>query len=913
MIQRLSFILNSCDAKNRGGDPLKPCAVFALLFFALLVLTSPLFAQEQEPARLLHEADRLAWLNNWDKAGPLYERAETLFSQNGNARKMLVAKNGRVQASMQTRFFPDLSRELARDMKNPIIQSDPGLKLRWLVAKAEVDIEIDPPAAQRGWEEVRAIASRMGDKAWEARAQGKLGYIAFFQGDIYQTQELMREALLTAQSLGDVGAQIWYATTIGNGLGELGLHDQALRFLDEAFKIAESNPDAGFPYRALTGKARALAELKNRGEARKLLEQGLKELRAARRPLDESWFLIVLARLSAAENNLPLAIAYLETTRNLCIEGGFHHTLAWSMFELAKVYRDNGNLQRAEERANLAMTAMRQVQDKYHLPQHLALLAELVAKRGRFREADELLEQAADATEAMLANVPSTFSKTSLIATMSAIYVGHFVLAVEYLKDKPRAFEILERARGRAAADIIRSHSLKPPNPDEKTRALERQISQIQTSLQFTNLNNKNERNTLLDQLWRRKEELNSIPEPRTRFQELTIHSRPVTLEELRQVMRPDEVLLEYILSEPASYCIVITKKSFEILALAGRRKIEALVDSYLSEGRGLKPGNDEARHLYSLLLRPALSGQAQTKRLTIVPDGKLHLLPFDSLIDSKGRYVLETHTVSVAPSATVYHLLNTIQKTEEADLPFLGIGGVPYGQDAAAPPKQTSSLGSTRGLSELDFSRLPNLPGSGEEIEAVARIAGNQSVTLTGTSATKAAFVSQDISRYKVVHLAVHALSDTTFPDRSSLILWKDPNSDMDGLLQERDIRYLKLNADLVVLSACDIGMGRLQGQEGMVNLVRAFFYAGARTVVASLWETGDITTKILMTGFYSHLVAGKDKAEALRLAKLDILKKFGSTAPVFHWAGFLAFGEGGSAVQLQDERGSQRTAQIR
>lgn len=97
------------------------------------------------------------------------------------------------------------------------------------------------------------------------------------------------------------------------------------------------------------------------------------------------------------------------------------------------------------------------------------------------------------------------------------------------------------------------------------------------------------------------------------------------------------------------------------------------------------------------------------------------------------------------------------------------------------------------------------------------------------------------------------------------------------------------------------------------MVNLVREFFYAGERTVVASLWETGDITTKALITGFYSHLVAGKDKAEALRLAKLDILKEFGRTTPVFHWAGFLAFGEGSSTVQLQGEGGSQRPAQIR
>ena len=879
-------------------------ALLNLLSFTLLAVSVPLTAQEQDPGRLLDEADRLAWLNNWDKAGPLYAAAETLFSQSGNTRNLLLAKIGRIQASMQTRFVPDLSRELTRDMENPIIQSDSSLKLRWLVAKAEVDIEIDPPAAQRAWEEVRAIAGRLKDKAWEARAQGKLGYIAFFQGDIYQTQELMREALLASQSLGDVGAQIWYATTIGNGLGELGLHDQALKFLDEAFKIAESNRDVGFPYRALTGKARALAELKNRAEARKLLEQGLKELRAAKRRLDESWFLIVLARLSAAESNLPLAIAYLETTRNLCIQGGFHHTLAWSMFELAKVYRDNGNLQKAEERANLAMTAMRQVQDKYHLPQHLALLAELVAKRGRFREGDELLEQAADATEAMLANVPSTFSKTSLISTMSAIYVGHFVLATEYLKDKPRAFEILERARGRAAADIIRSPSLKPPNPDDRTRALEKQISQIQTSLQFTNLNNKSQRNALLDHLWRRKEELNSIPEPRTRFQELTIHSRPVTLEELRQVLRPDEVVLEYVLSEPASYCIVITKQTFDIVPLAGRRKIEALIEGYLWDVRALKSSADKSGQLYSLLLRPALGGQAQSKRLTVVPDGKLHLLPFDSLIDAKGRYLVETYTVSVAPSATVYHLLNTSQKTGQADLPLLGIGGVPYGQDSGILPKQTSNLLPTRGLSEMDLTQLPFLPGSAEEIEAVARIAGNQTVKLTGAKASKAAFLSQEVSRFKILHFAVHALSDTTFPDRSSLVLWRDPNSDGDGLLQERDIHYLKLNAELVVLSACNIGTGRLQGQEGMVNLVRAFFYAGARTVVASLWETGDLAAKKLMKAFYEHLVAGREKPEALRLAKLDVLKQFGRTAPVFHWAGFLSFGEGNSAVHFSAGR---------
>jgi tetratricopeptide (TPR) repeat protein len=109
----------------------------------------------------------------------------------------------------------------------------------------------------------------------------------FFQGDIYRTQELMREAFYSAESLGDLGAQIWYATVIGNGLGELGLPDQALKFLDEALRSAEGNKDAGFPFFAYAGKARSLAELKNRSEAKKMLEKGLREAQSFNRRLDD--------------------------------------------------------------------------------------------------------------------------------------------------------------------------------------------------------------------------------------------------------------------------------------------------------------------------------------------------------------------------------------------------------------------------------------------------------------------------------------------------------------------------------------------------------------------------------------------------------------------------------------------------
>jgi hypothetical protein len=139
----------------------------------------------------------------------------------------------------------------------------------------------------------------------------------------------------------------------------------------------------------------------------------------------------------------------------------------------------------------------------------------------------------------------------------------------------------------------------------------------------------------------------------------------------------------------------------------------------------------------------------------------------------------------------------------------------------------------------------------------------------------------------------------------------WKDPRSDTGGLLQERDIRHLNLNAGLVVLSACDTSAGRLQGQEGMVNLVRAFFYAGARTVVASLWEAGDTATSVLMKHFYSHLMDGEDKAESLRHAKLDLLRKYGEESVPFDWTGFVTVGEGNLPLFLGTRETSLRNKQ--
>jgi CHAT domain-containing protein len=132
-------------------------------------------------------------------------------------------------------------------------------------------------------------------------------------------------------------------------------------------------------------------------------------------------------------------------------------------------------------------------------------------------------------------------------------------------------------------------------------------------------------------------------------------------------------------------------------------------------------------------------------------------------------------------------------------------------------------------------------------------------------------------------------------------LLLGVDPASHDDGLLQVREIIRLRFNADLVTLSACNTGVGKLEGEEGVTNLVEAFLVSGAKSVVASLWSADDTYTLDLMERFYTHLAEGQAKAAALRQAKLDLLAKFGKQVPPYYWGAFVLAGDGGSPVPLR------------
>ena len=195
----------------------------------------------------------------------------------------------------------------------------------------------------------------------------------------------------------------------------------------------------------------------------------------------------------------------------------------------------------------------------------------------------------------------------------------------------------------------------------------------------------------------------------------------------------------------------------------------------------------------------------------------------------------------------------------------------------------------------ERGFSFV-RLPYTRNEVLAISNLFPlDQRHVYLGAEAREEAVKSEKLDDFRFIHFATHSFLDEIRPGRSGILLSRAPQSLEDGILQMGEIMRLKMNADLVTLSACSTGLGKLVNGEGVLGLTRAFFYAGARNVAVLLWNVNDFATATLMVSFYRHLTRGVPESEALRQAKLSLLH---SSQPLWHhpyfWAAFVIEGEG-------------------
>ena len=839
------------------------------------------------PRELLDEGEHLFWLNNPVEAQPLYARAERLFEADGDRRNAFYARISQIPAEMESRNLADLSQYLAKELRRPGIDKDPYLRLRLLVVKGEVDLNLDGVSSRPVWREVESLATSLGERQLASRASGELGILAFLAGNSSEAKWRVGKALVYARIVNDVGAQIRYLSMIGQGFAEVGRTEEALKYLDLALKTAARNPDTGFPRLATIGKVSALTTAGRYPEARALLDHALAFAKAKGLNGYEVDVLAQYGLIATKSGDTEKARKFYEQAAEMASKIHFLRATAEVESELAMLYEKSGDLKRARECAAASANAHRALGETYAVPHHLAVQANLLAEMGQVHEAERLFSKAADVTEGMLLNAPSGTAQATVIATMSEVYVGYFSLAAERLQDLGKAFRIIEEARGRVAADTLRTHPHEANSIGDASSSAELRIATLNS--QLLDSSDPSERAKIMDAIFEAEQEL--VPDGGP-----PVRANPVPLRVLQHDLGAKEVVLEYVLSEPQSYCLAITRHQVSLSKLAGRQEIKQLVTAYRNSIGKRDDHHVLSARLASTLLKP-IEEYARSPEVVIVPDGVLNLIPFEGLWSEGEGYALNQHSFTILPSATVLHLLRN-QQAAPPRLAFLGVSASEPAASKQKPPR--TGIGIFRELLDIRRSDLVALPSTETEVKSVAKLVGTGSRLLLHDQATEAAFKSEPLGEMRIIHLALHGLADRSFPDRSALVFSGGGRPQEDGLLQAREIRRLPINAELVTLSACDAGIGRIEGEEGVSSLVEAFIDAGARSVVASLWPAEDTYTKGLMEAFYGHLAQGETKKEALRQAKMDMLREFGDTVPPLYWAGFVLVGDGNGRVAL-------------
>jgi CHAT domain-containing protein len=854
-----------------------------LLLFGLL----PLRPQDRQPANeMLEHALHLADLYNWDDAGKDFAEAEKLFLAAGDQRNALYAKLGKIRSTVDQRALPRTAAQLASELDdNPLLKTDKRLRLFCLIVKGDIDAEIDAGAMREDWQWVQDLATELGDKKWQYRALAQLGVAAFYNGDLATAGKNVATALAAATQAGDGGAQVLLLTTLGIGLREAHMNEQALPYFDNALKIANTIPDIGYPFFTKEALLEDLVDVKRTDAVEKLADEILAQARQRHHPLVEATVLTLEAHLAAQRHDDVAALQTLQQSMALSESGGFIRDLADEQALASDIYRDRGELAKATEFANLAASSTQESGDTWSVPRRLQTVAVLDIKQGKYDEADRVFDRASAFVDALIGNYSSVMEKTALITASSELYLQHFALVADRFNNPSKAYSIIEQVRGRVTTDLLMAGAVAPAQAKRDQRA----ISELR--LKLAGARSTTEVRQIRDQIF-------LVEQTRWITPEISILKAkshdPVSMEQVQRSLDPAAVILEYVVADPRSYCLVISNTDVRILPLAGKQSIEALIAAYLKAVKAKEPAHNEARSLYDALLAP-IPMAARKEHLFVVRDGPLHLVPFDGFIDDGNRYVAETYTVIYEPSATSFYLL-TQQKRRLTSLghALLAVGGVPYS------PTDLKQASITRGY---DPGALSDLPASKDEvIAAEAALHGAGDLLLIGPRATESAFKRAATSQYGIIHLAVHGYASTTDRNRSALVLLSDPAAGEDGFLQASEIVQLPLHSDLVILSACDTAIGPLEGEEGIAALSSAFLLAGSRSVVSTLWSIDDTFSLFLMKQFYKHLASHEPLAAALTAAKRDMLRKYGPAVLPYYWAGYTLEGAANLALANHD-----------
>lgn len=758
--------------------------------------------------------------------------------------------------------------------------------------------------AQQHLEQGVALAQAAGDRHLETRLQIALGHVFMLQG-LWDPAEVRYQAALRLLDPEKPSTGLVIATeSLGDVASGRGDTSRAAQLYERAVALARRLDNPNLLAEALTSLAGVHIDWADYARAHALLEQAL----AARSAHPDQIASVYndLGLVAQLQGEADLAAGHYRRAHAMAEEIGDRYLAARVLSNQAVLAQEQGDLAGALDNARRAIALAEEVGDREALVSHWQIAGSLHEEQGQLAEARAAYERSLELARAVDSKSQVSEGLESLAGLALARGDGATALA---LADEAAALaaetggrEAFWRCRtlaGRALAAAGRLPEARAAFSEavQKIEAVRRDLSgglqvrrffrsrlvPYQELMQLEigagdaraalRLSEAGKARLLLDFL----NQSRAAPEAAAAI--------PPVLEPppagLAPVVGADTLVLVYAVLDERTWLFQLApgEASGEAVLRVveipmGRAKLAGAVEDLRRRLARRDLGfAAAARQLYGLLLAPAEAELRRLHRLVLVPDGPLWNLPFQALEDGAGRPLLERHALSYAPSLAVLTRL------------------------AGRPPSPPFAAGALLAVGNPAPAGggLAALPEAEDEVRALGRLYRAPTDQVWIGNAASEARVKARARSYPILHFATHGVLEDRHPLYSHLLLAPSAGSaEEDGLLEVWEILRLHLEAELVILSACQTARGTLGEGEGLIGLTWAFLAAGSRSVVASQWEVDSAATRELMVEFHRRLVAGKPKAEALQGAARALAAEPRYRHP-FYWAGFVLVGDGG------------------
>ena len=731
--------------------------------------------------------------------------------------------------------------------------------------------------------------TRAGDPAGQARCLHYIGTIHIFKGDLTRAVSMLHRGETMARDAdedeilsgclgglagidylignydnalaqyaeatrlaGDPRRRGWYLLNSGSILAYQGRHTEALEVYEEAHAAMIAADDHRNVTTILQVKGQSLCELKRYDEGLLKLDEAIAYAREWELPLEEAYALHFKGHALLDLERLDEAAAALSAAADMAETTGYFDITESALLGRAKVARAQGRLDEAlahlEQAVDIVTTVRRRSGGSAGL------------QSGYFSQVGRSFEEMISVLGDLHAEQPGA---------------GH---------DR-RAFDTAQMAKARSLLDLLAEAEVDlRVRAGEEYQARETEIlgglAALQESLDAAAPDSAAVLEAEIAGLESRLDLLEAeLREADPRYAELR-YPRPCTLAEAqREVLRPGELLLEYQLGKEESHLFIVSRGSFRMLSLPPRDEIEAqvrellpMLQDYNMTGSDAVYYGAVATRLAERLLDPVAAEIRAADRLLIVPDGALHYLPFEALplgLNATNAYaevpfLVLAKDVSYAPS------VSTLQRLRAADNDADDASGLMVVGDPVQPSPEAASV-FARVAGAAGLRPVPHVL---EELRELLACPFSPLVMHTREAANAAALdVSPQAAGCRYLHFAAHGLFNEQSPQFSGLALSPDPETGDDGFLSVSEIFALDLDCEQVTLSACSTALGEQIDGEGLVGLTRAFMYAGARGVVAALWDIPGLGAATFMSDYYRRLADGEDSAAALAAAKRGMI----------------------------------------